>query len=252
MKSSFTLASDLKKPIGVSVNPSTVKTQLNAMGLKGCVAVKKPLRKGNKQKKISTRLVHWNWIPEMWSKVLWTAESKFSRFSWFLQVREGSMYAHEALKDNLNHVYEHQSSVVEDQYKFCVVHLEQAIWFWLKALWMLIITNKYHAIPSGQCFIGNKFILQDNDPTHTAENIKLLVLSEQWTGHPSLDLNITEYNWHDFDRENQEMQPTSKTEFQMCLLEAWKNIPAGFFKASLSKTKSKGGHTEYWKIWYCE
>ena len=48
-KSSSTLASDLKKKSpGVSVHPFTVRRQLNTMGLKECVAVKKPLlRKGN-------------------------------------------------------------------------------------------------------------------------------------------------------------------------------------------------------------
>ena len=57
-KSSYTLALDLKKNTGVSVHPSTVRRQLNAMDLKGCVAVKKPsLRKGNRQKR---RKLHWN------------------------------------------------------------------------------------------------------------------------------------------------------------------------------------------------
>ena len=37
----------------------------------------------------------------------------------------------------------------------------------------------YHAIPSGQCLLGSKFILQhDNDPQHTVKKIKLLVFSE--------------------------------------------------------------------------
>lgn len=51
------------------------------MGLKGCIAVKKPLlRNGNKQKRRNFAPVHQNWTPEMWSNVLWTGESKLETF----------------------------------------------------------------------------------------------------------------------------------------------------------------------------
>lgn len=63
------------------VSVSTVKRRLNEVGLRGCVATKKPLlRKGNAKKSLDWATLHRNWSKEDWGNVFWSDESKFELF----------------------------------------------------------------------------------------------------------------------------------------------------------------------------
>ncbi len=63
------------------VSLTTVKRRLLSAGLRGCVAVKKPLlNKANKLKRLHWAKQHKDWTLEDWKKVLWTDESKFELF----------------------------------------------------------------------------------------------------------------------------------------------------------------------------
>lgn len=67
---------DCTTPIGVS----TVKNRLNAAGLRGCVAKRKPLlREVNRRKRLKWIYAHKDWSIEQWKSVLWTDESKFEK-----------------------------------------------------------------------------------------------------------------------------------------------------------------------------
>ena len=74
-------AQDLKRASGNLVHASTVRRSLIKSGLKGCVAIKKPLlRKGNKEKRLKFAREHKEWQKNQWDKVLFTDESKFQIF----------------------------------------------------------------------------------------------------------------------------------------------------------------------------
>lgn len=63
------------------VSMSTVKRRLLNAGLKGCVAVSKPLLKViNKKKRLDWARQHKNWTLEDWNNVLWSDESKLEIF----------------------------------------------------------------------------------------------------------------------------------------------------------------------------
>ncbi|CAK9804896.1 Transposable element Tc1 transposase [Anthophora quadrimaculata] len=68
---------DREDPIGTT----TVKRRLLQAGLRGCVAVKKPLLKDqNKKKRLQWAKLYKDYTAEDWEKVLWTDESKFEVF----------------------------------------------------------------------------------------------------------------------------------------------------------------------------
>ena len=61
-KVSAELVQDLKRASGILVHASTVRRSLIKSGLKGCVAIKKPLlRKGNKEKRLKFAREHKEW-----------------------------------------------------------------------------------------------------------------------------------------------------------------------------------------------
>ncbi|GJQ67103.1 hypothetical protein Trydic_g8038 [Trypoxylus dichotomus] len=58
-----------------------VKRRLLTAGLRGKIAVKKPLLKQpHKKIRLEWAIQHKNWTIEQWYKVLWTKESKFRTF----------------------------------------------------------------------------------------------------------------------------------------------------------------------------
>lgn len=58
-----------------------VKRRLVRAGLKGRIAVQKPLLiSQNKKKRLEWARQHENWTTEDWKKVLWSVESKFQVF----------------------------------------------------------------------------------------------------------------------------------------------------------------------------
>ena len=68
---------DREDPIGTT----TVKRRLLQEGLRGCVAVKKPLlRTQNKKKRLQWAKLYKDYTAEDWEKVFWTDESKFEMF----------------------------------------------------------------------------------------------------------------------------------------------------------------------------
>ena len=98
-KVSTELVQDLKRASGTLVHASTVRKSLIKSGLKGCVAIKKPLLpKGNKEKRLKFAREHKEWQKNQWDKVLFIDESKFQIFGTnrrqYVRQRKG-----EALKE---------------------------------------------------------------------------------------------------------------------------------------------------------
>lgn len=60
---------------------TTIKNRLKEVGLRGCIAIRKPLlRAANKKKRLAWARLYKNWTYRDWVKVLWTDESKFVVF----------------------------------------------------------------------------------------------------------------------------------------------------------------------------
>ena len=70
-----------KKKTGQDVSTRTIGRTLRDVGLKNCLARRKPLiSPANKEARLAWYLEHQNWTINDWSKVLWSDESTFSQF----------------------------------------------------------------------------------------------------------------------------------------------------------------------------
>ena len=75
------IAAEVNKHREAPIGTTTVKRRLLQEGLRGCVAVKKPLlRAQNKKKRLQWAILYKDYTAEDWEKVLWTDESKFEVF----------------------------------------------------------------------------------------------------------------------------------------------------------------------------
>ncbi|CAH2088699.1 unnamed protein product [Euphydryas editha] len=75
------IAADFNVGCSKPVSVTTVKRRLLDTGLKGCIAVTKPLLRAiNKKKRLNWARQHQNWTMADWKKVLWSDESKFVVF----------------------------------------------------------------------------------------------------------------------------------------------------------------------------
>ena len=165
------------------VSISTVRRSLTQIGMKGRVAVKKPLlRKENIRKRLAWCVEHQNWTPAQWRNVLWTDESKFELFG------------------NKRNIYVRREKH-ERYHKNCIVptmkHGGGSVMIWggmsssgvvpLYRINGIMNKEKYHSmlvhqvIPGGLKLLGHGFTLQqDNDPKHTANvNKKYLEKKEK-------------------------------------------------------------------------
>ena len=80
-KTSTELANDINTATGKNVSSSCIRRHLLKSGLRGCVAIRKPLlRRANKEKRLKYAKQHKDWAQEMFNRVLYTDESKFEIF----------------------------------------------------------------------------------------------------------------------------------------------------------------------------
>lgn len=263
-KTSSELAQDIQAATGTKVTSSCVRRHLLKAGLRGCVAVKKPLlRRGNKEKRLKYAKEHKNWTQEMLNRVLYTDESKFelfgSRRRQYVRRRVGEAYNPDCLHPTIKHGGGSvlvwgciSSSGVGD-----LIRIDGKL---TGERYVEIL--RQHAIPSGMRLIGNNFILQqDNDPKHSSRVAKnyLQVMCEEgvlevmnWPPQ-SPDLNIIEHVWDYLERKKAEYNPKNAEECFDILKREWDNIPQDFIKnlfESIPKRiaaviNAKGGHTKY-------
>ena len=81
-KTSRQLSSEWLLSNGKTVSDSTVRRRLLDMGYAGYTAKPKPIRSAaQKQKRVFFAKAHVNWLPDDWSKVIWSDESYFELFN---------------------------------------------------------------------------------------------------------------------------------------------------------------------------
>ena len=80
-KTSTEMGKDINTATGKNVSSSCIRRHLLKSGLRGCVAIRKPLlRRGNKEKRLKYAKQHKDCTQEMFNQVLYTDESKFEIF----------------------------------------------------------------------------------------------------------------------------------------------------------------------------
>lgn len=217
------------------ISRKTINNRLHKAGLRGRVAMRKPLlRPQNKVKRLEWAKKHENWTYSQWKKVLWSDESKFEVFGShrrvFVRRRVGERAREECIVPTVKHG---GGSVM--------------VWgcFGNNRVGDLIkidgILNKEgykqiledNALPSGLRLIGRGFVFQeDNDPKHSsklcrgflAEKEKRRVLNYMVWPPQSPDLNPIELLWDELDRMARKKCPTSCQHLWDILKEAWNEI----------------------------
>lgn len=251
------------------VSVSTVKSRLSSAGLRGCVAVKKPLlRKVNKQKRLAWAKRYKNWTVEDWKKVLWTDESKFELFGNKRRVFVRRKPEEKMIPDCVVPTVKHGGGSVMVWGCFGgerTGDLIEVKGIMKKEQYHSILER--HAIPSGLRLLGKNFIFQqDNDPKHSSKLCKNYLESKQknktleimsWPPQ-SPDLSPIELAWDELDRKVRESfpLPKNKRELFQSLTNAWEGLPSTFFEKLLKRMprickaviKARGGFIDEDKI----
>ncbi|CAK9814356.1 Transposable element Tc1 transposase [Anthophora quadrimaculata] len=261
------IAAEVNKSREETISVSTIKRRLKEGGLRGCVAVKKPLlRKQNKKKRLQWAKCHKNWTLEDWKKVLWSDESKFEVFGSKRRVFVRRKVA-EILNDN------------------CVVptvkHGGRSVMVWgcfgnnmtgdlikingiLRKEGYLNILRE-NAIPSGHRVIGNNFtFMHDNDPKHTSAICRNYLLQLQENSQVKImesppqspDLNPIEKLWDQIDRQVRKRCPKSEKHLWEILESEWNLTDTEIMKKLIARMprlvnaviKARGGYVDENKI----
>lgn len=240
---------------------TTIKNRLKEVGLRGCIAIRKPLlRAANKKKRLAWARLYKNWTYRDWAKVLWTDESKFVVFGSNRKVYVRRKPGEQLLEDCVVSTVKHGGSSVMVWGCFGGEKVDDIVKvdgrmdrFHYKAI------LEEHAIPSGLRILGRGFIFQqDNDPKHTSKlckeflevqyrRRKLYIMS--WPPQ-SPDLNPIELLWDHLDREVRKTCPTSQRDLWEKLQATWVEIGGQTLRKLLHRMpklcaaviKNKGGH----------
>lgn len=229
------IRADINRTRKNPVSLTTVKRRLRIAGLKGCVAVKKPLlRPINKKKRLKWALQHRNWTVEQWKQVLWTDESKFEIFGSRRRIFVRRNTSEKMTPQCIVPTVKHGGGSIMVWGCFCGYGIGDFIKFdgiMKKENYKNILIR--NAIPSGVRLIGRGFILQqDNDPKHSSRLCRKYLENKEADGvivnmvwpPQSPDLNPIELLWEELDRKIRISCPSSAEELWRQLQNAWSFI----------------------------
>jgi transposase len=229
------ICADVNRSRENPVSLTTVKRRLRSAGLKGCVAVKKPLlRPVNKRKRLEWALQHRNWTIEQWKNVLWTDESKFEIFGSRRRIYVRRSSSEKMAPQCLVPTVKHGGGSIMVWGCFSghgIGDLIKIDGIMKKEDYKKILVR--YAIPSGRRVIGHGFVFQqDNDPKHTSRLCRRYLDKKEADGvivnmvwpPQSPDLNPIELLWEELDRKVRRCCPTSGRELWQQLQDAWSSI----------------------------
>ena len=217
------------------ISLTTVKRRLRGAGLKGCIAVKKPLlRPINKKKRLEWALQHRNWTMEQWKNVLWTDESKFEVFGSHRRIFVRRSRSEKMIPQCVVPTVKYGGGSIMVWGCFSghgIGDFVKINGIMKKEHYKKILVQ--NAIPSGLRTIGRGFIFQqDNDPKHTSRLCKdylekkeadKTIINMFWPPQ-SPDLNPIELLWEELDRKIRTACPSSAAELWQQLQHAWTSL----------------------------
>ena len=249
---------------GNTISKTTVRRRLAAFGLKGRVAVSKPLlRSKNKRKRLLWAKRYKNYSIEDWKTVLFVDESKFEIYGnnrrIYVRRRPGERLSSQYIKPTVKH------GGGNIQVWGCFGFNGVGDLYRIKGN---LDKKQYHsilqrrAIPSGKKLCGRGFtLLQDNDPKHSSNLCKKYLKKKERQGELQLmefppqspDVNPIENLWDHLKREKMRHTVTSKDMLWAVLSQCWNNIEQSTLhklvksmpKRVKAILKAKGGHTKY-------
>ena len=251
------LRAHLECATGVTVSKSTIKRRLHAAGLRGCVAVKKPLlSKRHKSARKKWAKERKTWTEDDWSRVVFSDESTFEVFSHSRQL-------YVRRKPNERYLPECLAPTV----KFGGGKV--MVWGCMAASGVVVVDGtvtsaKYTRLLSpclkrdGEKLVGQNFVFQqDNAPVHTAKATKRWFASRNIDVMPwpaqSPDLNPIENLWMTMKRRVAEKCPQSIADLIKIIKATWNAIDPQTTRHLVNSMPrrlkavldSKGGATRY-------
>ena len=254
----------------VSIAPSTTRTRLLEVHLRGCVAQKKPyLTNAHKRRRKAWAKAHSKWTSEDWSRVLWSDEAPFEIHS----TRRRS-YARRAPPEKL------LTQCLQPTVKWGG-GVRVMVWgcFGVRGCGPLIkvqsslnaaryveLLQEAHLKPAFQRLcVGNPLFQQDNAPAHTASTTQEYLRSRRihvidWPAQ-SPDLNPIENVWEHIKQQLEEVRTEIRPrndpiKYWELIEDCWKKVEISFLRkliASMPKRcadvlKCNGGHIDYWCV----
>ena len=226
---STALCKELQESTGIQLSTSCVRRRLLSGGLRGCIAVKKPLLSNvNRLKRLKWAVEHSDWTQNDWDSILWSDESSFEVF------QGGSRtYVRRRVGESI------QPSCVVPTVKFGGGHL--MVWGCFSAAGVgelyrcegTVNAAKYKDIlqtcmltSSQKLFGGSLFqFQQDLAPCHTAATVKQWFVDKDirvlnWVPQ-SPDMNPIENIWNILKRKIAGQTPKNKDELWEIIRRAW-------------------------------
>lgn len=222
-------------------------------------AARKPfISEANRAKRVEWCREHQHWTKEQWRRVMWTDESPFTLRYWRstrVWRMEGERYASNCTKGSLKHDVK-----INVWGAFCAhgvgrLHLIPGTMD--QEVYLDILGDPM--LSSADLLFGreNWILQQDNDPKHTARQVKEWFIDHDipllpWPSQ-SPDLNPIENLWSILDRNCRHRRTNTKTELFQYLQEAWESIPKTTLESLVDSMpercraviEAKGGMTKY-------
>jgi transposase len=216
----------------------TIRRALRKVGLRSCIARRKPLiSEKNKKKRLQWALEHQDWTIQDWKCVVWTDESTFTQFQdqtlrvWRLPSEEFNLLC---ISPTVKHSPSRMFWGCFSWYGLGpIVPLQDSV----TGVHYAEILKKY-AIPSCSKLVPNNdgILQEDNAPPHRAKVAEVVRDSAgiqvlDWPAQ-SPDLNLIENLWQEikFKLRSDPNKPTSLSDLESKVEVAWNTIPAEFIR----------------------
>jgi transposase len=255
---------DLQRKYFPDINAQTIRTRLQACGLRAYVRRTKPfLTEAHKQKRLEWAEAHADWSADDWKAVVFSDESKFNIFGsdgrswcWRRQGEEfDERYTKKVVKHGGGHVMVWGCITAEGLGRISRIDGNMDA-----TLYVEILNDDFLGTLSDLAINKTSiYFQQDNDPKHTSNLAKEWFQKKKvdkldWPAN-SPDMSIIEHVWDYLDRRvrTRTSLPRNRTELWDALVEEWGNVEEDYItrlyesmpRRVQALLDAKGGHTKY-------